>query len=172
MIRRYSLFRRNVAEHPTLLFVVASHVFKDDAQLIRVTPESAFFRNLVKLPKGTRVELEYTYDNSKDNPRNPTSPPVRVHWGEQTTDEMAVLFMGVKLASVEDEQPFQRAMNLEMISEFLSQGEDIKDLPPEIPAATKARLALALSLFDTNHDGKLDEKERQTLMNFLKTRLQ
>ena len=126
----------------------------------------------VKLPKGTRVELEYTYDNSKDNPSNPTNPPVRVHWGEQTTDEMAVLFMGVKLPSVEDEQPFQRAMNLEMISEFLSQGEDIKDLPPEIPAATKARLALALSLFDTNHDGKLDEKERQTLMNFLKTRLQ
>ena len=35
----------------------------------------------VKLPKGTRVELEYTYDNSAANPRNPSNPPVRVHFG-------------------------------------------------------------------------------------------
>ena len=50
----------------------------------------------VKLPKGTRVELEYTYDNSAANVRNPSHPPVAVHWGEQTTDEMAVAFLSVQ----------------------------------------------------------------------------
>jgi peroxiredoxin len=29
-----------------------------------------------------------TWDNSADNPRNPTNPPVRVRWGEGSTDEM------------------------------------------------------------------------------------
>ena len=47
MILRYSLLRRNVAEHAALLFVVASHVYKDDSRSISVTRESAFFRSLL-----------------------------------------------------------------------------------------------------------------------------
>ena len=31
---------------------------------------------------------EIHWDNSADNPRNPSSPPVRVTWGEQSKDEM------------------------------------------------------------------------------------
>ena len=42
----------------------------------------------LELPKGTRLTMEYTYDNSADNPRNPTQPPERVRWGPQTADEM------------------------------------------------------------------------------------
>jgi mono/diheme cytochrome c family protein len=126
----------------------------------------------VKLPKGTRVELEYTYDNSAANPRNPSNPPVDVHWGEQTTNEMAVAFMSVKLASLADEQTFQRQMGLELINEFLAQGEDLNDLPPEINPATRTRLALAIGLFDRNHDGKLDADERKALMDFLRSRVQ
>lgn len=49
----------------------------------------------VKLPEGTRVDVEFTYDNSSDNPRNPNHPPKRVTWGEQTTDEMAELHLEV-----------------------------------------------------------------------------
>ena len=47
MILGDSLLCRNVAECATLLFVVASHVYKDDAHPIYVTVESAFFRNLL-----------------------------------------------------------------------------------------------------------------------------
>jgi len=42
----------------------------------------------VRLPKGTKVKAVLTYDNSADNPRNPSSPPVDVAWGEGSTDEM------------------------------------------------------------------------------------
>ena len=49
----------------------------------------------VRLPAGSVVHMAYTYDNSAANPRNPNVPPERVHYGEQTTDEMAFLFMEV-----------------------------------------------------------------------------
>ena len=40
------------------------------------------------LPQGTRVDVQWTYDNSAENPRNPNRPPKLVMWGEQSTDEM------------------------------------------------------------------------------------
>ena len=126
----------------------------------------------VKLPKGTRVELEYTYDNSAANPRNPSNPPVAVHWGEQTTNEMAVAFMSVKLGSLTDEAAFQRQIGLEFINEFLAQADNLNAFPPEINPASRARLSLAIGLFDRNHDGKLDAEERKTLMDFLRARIQ
>jgi hypothetical protein len=47
-----------------------------------------FFKQLVPLPAGTRLDAEIHWDNSADNPHNPSSPPVRVTWGEETKDEM------------------------------------------------------------------------------------
>ncbi len=49
------------------------------------------------LPGGTRLRMECHYDNSRDNPYNPNSPPAPVGWGEATTDEMALMFLGVVL---------------------------------------------------------------------------
>jgi hypothetical protein len=42
----------------------------------------------VFLPKGTRLDSEIHWDNSAENPHNPSSPPVRVTWGEESKDEM------------------------------------------------------------------------------------
>jgi hypothetical protein len=47
-----------------------------------------FFRELVPLPKGTRLDVDLHWDNSADNPRNPSNPPTRVTWGEESRDEM------------------------------------------------------------------------------------
>jgi hypothetical protein len=49
------------------------------------------YRKPFVLPAGTRVDMEFTYDNSAANPRNPSRPPARVEWGPDTTDEMAGL---------------------------------------------------------------------------------
>src|SRR5262249_11954758 len=43
----------------------------------------------VFLPKGTILSMNFTYDNSAENPRNPSHPPQRVRYGLQSTDEMA-----------------------------------------------------------------------------------
>ncbi len=53
------------------------------------------YKTPLSLPKGTKLEMRYVYDNSSDNLHNPSNPPQRVKFGEQTTDEMAFLFMSV-----------------------------------------------------------------------------
>jgi hypothetical protein len=57
--------------------------------------ESYVFKEPMKLPKGTRIDVVGYYDNSTGNPNNPNNPPKLVTWGEQTTDEMCVAFVGV-----------------------------------------------------------------------------
>ena len=51
----------------------------------------------IALPKGTVLKLDAYYDNSAANPRNPSTPPKRVGWGEQTTDEMCLV--GVQMVA-------------------------------------------------------------------------
>ena len=52
-----------------------------------------FYKKPIAFPKGTRVQMTATYDNSVHNPRNPNSPPKTTTWGEQTTDEMCIAFL-------------------------------------------------------------------------------
>jgi hypothetical protein len=49
----------------------------------------------LKLPAGTRLEMEFVYDNSAANPRNPNQPPRRVTYGPASSDEMAGLHVQV-----------------------------------------------------------------------------
>ncbi|MBI2947339.1 MAG: tetratricopeptide repeat protein [Verrucomicrobia bacterium] len=53
------------------------------------------YRNPVFLPKGSRITMRYTYDNSEENVRNPNLPPRRVVFGPQSTDEMGELWLQV-----------------------------------------------------------------------------
>jgi Flp pilus assembly protein TadD/mono/diheme cytochrome c family protein len=47
------------------------------------------------LPKGTVLQMRYTYDNSATNPHNPHTPPVRVRAGNRSEDEMGHLWLQV-----------------------------------------------------------------------------
>jgi tetratricopeptide (TPR) repeat protein/mono/diheme cytochrome c family protein len=47
----------------------------------------------VPLPRGTRITMVYTYDNSGGNRRNPNHPPRRVVYGPRSSDEMADLWL-------------------------------------------------------------------------------
>ena len=57
------------------------------------------YREPVSLPAGTRVEMEYVYDNSEDNDNNPIRPPQRVRFGQESTDEMATLTLSLTVQS-------------------------------------------------------------------------
>ena len=54
------------------------------------------FRRPVVLPKGSIVSMRYTYDNSSDNVRNPSTPPRRVVAGNRTIEEMGHLWVQFK----------------------------------------------------------------------------
>jgi Flp pilus assembly protein TadD len=47
------------------------------------------------LPRGSRLEMRITYDNSAGNVRNPNDPPRRVVAGNRSTDEMGHLWIQV-----------------------------------------------------------------------------
>jgi roadblock/LC7 domain-containing protein len=61
------------------------------------------YKQPVLLPKGTRIDVSISYDNSADNPRNPTNPPKRVQWGEQSSDEMGGIGFNMVTLRKEDE---------------------------------------------------------------------
>ena len=53
------------------------------------------FEKPLDIPKGSLVYLVSHYDNSAANPNNPHKPPKLVKWGEATTDEMCIGFLGM-----------------------------------------------------------------------------
>jgi len=57
--------------------------------------EVYYFASPLLLPAGTLIEMRYTYNNSASNFRNPSNPPRPVTYGQQTSDEMAELWLQV-----------------------------------------------------------------------------
>ena len=61
-----------------------------------------YYERPFKLPAGTRLDVEAVFDNSADNPSNPSSPPKRVTWGDGTKDEMMFCFFLLSAEKTED----------------------------------------------------------------------
>src|SRR5215212_458093 len=55
------------------------------------------YKQPIDVPAGSMLTLRSWYDNSSNNPRNPNDPPKPVSWGEATTDEMCLAFVGVTI---------------------------------------------------------------------------
>ena len=62
----------------------------------------------VALPKGTTLKMRFTYDNSAQNPANPSHPPRRVQYGLQSSDEMGELWFWLETKTPADLQTLQR----------------------------------------------------------------
>ncbi len=89
----------------------------------------------LRLPAGTKIDVRWTYDNSASNPANPSKPPKRVTFGEQTTDEMAFL-----------------------IFDMIATGPAAERKPPS-PEEMARRASAAMKMLDKNGDGFVDEAE-------------
>jgi len=73
------------------------------------------------LPKGTRIKMHFTYDNSSENAANPNTPSGRVLYGPQSSDEMAELWFQLLLRKPSDRVLFRQEGNrkaLAMLVEF------------------------------------------------------
>jgi tetratricopeptide (TPR) repeat protein len=60
------------------------------------------YRSPLFLPKGTRLSMRFTFDNSAVNPNGRNHPPQRVRSGPRSTDEMAQLWLEVVPRRPED----------------------------------------------------------------------
>lgn len=67
------------------------------------------YKERVKLPKGTVVHATVVFDNSADNPHNPSDPPKRVKWGLQSTDEMGSVIFSCVMGDEKDLALFRAA---------------------------------------------------------------
>ena len=126
------------------------------------------YQSAVKLPKGTRLEMQYTFDNSAANPHNPSNPPREVKFGEETTNEMAFAFVSLTLPNPEDVTEFRRGTRAEFVATMLENGVDAEALGPQ----RAGQMQLLLNAFDKNHNGKIDPEERDALVQFLIKRSQ
>jgi hypothetical protein len=64
----------------------------------------------VHLPKGSTLHLQYSYDNSTNNPVNPNQPPKRVVYGEWSSDEMCELGLQVLTRQTNDLRVLQETV--------------------------------------------------------------
>lgn len=64
----------------------------------------------LRIPKGSILQMEISYDNSVNNPRNPNHPPRRVRAGNQSSDEMSHLWIQVLPPRREDRLLLQIAL--------------------------------------------------------------
>ncbi|HEY2844855.1 MAG TPA: hypothetical protein VGJ09_14435 [Bryobacteraceae bacterium] len=127
------------------------------------------YRTPVDLPKGTRIDLEFSFDNSGKNPRNPAHPPVRVRWGEETKDEMALAFLVVVLPSPVDLPEFMSQVRAQYTEQFFGNLRTLDDLPKNIFSADQVQmLTRAFKAMDRNGDGVLDDSERETLLRLIR----
>ena len=69
------------------------------------------YTDAVPIPNYSKVRVTCTFDNTADNPKNPNNPLVTVGWGERTTDEMCLAFVGVTL----DVDPFTILRNIKPV---------------------------------------------------------
>jgi hypothetical protein len=105
------------------------------------------YKQPVDLPAGTTLNLTAHYDNSEDNPRNPNSPPKRVTFGEQTTNEMCYAFFSYTL----DKEHLTKGIHASDDDDFAMSDEKIHRF---------------FDRFDANHDGYLDVPELANLIQY------
>jgi tetratricopeptide (TPR) repeat protein len=84
----------------------------------------------IRLPKGTRLAMEYTYDNSAENVRNPQLPPAKVYWGQRSRDEMGDLWFQLLATNERDRELMREEINTKMAVEDIAGYETMLRVDP------------------------------------------
>ena len=98
------------------------------------------------LPAGTTIEMEYVFDNSGANPRNPDRPPRRVEWGWRSVDEMADVWIQVLTRSDEDRRRLEPDIRRKMAIEDTIGCETLIAREPDYVALRDDAAALYMEL--------------------------
>ena len=100
----------------------------------------------LSLPKGTTLTMEYTYDNSANNPRNPDRPPRRVLWGQFSSDEMGDLWFQVVTRTEADRATLFNRIMPKVLNEDIVGFETMLLADPDNPVLHRDAAALYIAL--------------------------
>jgi tetratricopeptide (TPR) repeat protein len=89
------------------------------------------YREPLRLPRGTTLTMEYRYDNSAANIRNPHRPPKRVTFGQTTASEMGNLYVQVVAASREQQAELENDFSPKMLSGDIAGYEKMIEVNPD-----------------------------------------
>jgi len=134
--------------------------------------EDYAFKEPVKLPAGTRIDVLISWDNTDTNPHQPSHPPKPVRWGPRSTDEMGTITLTVMTNTPDDKKALHTELKRILTGQFIQRvfendtagmaavksqvGAEVKNVPEGNKFALIRQLTLPL---DTNKDGKLDAAE-------------
>jgi hypothetical protein len=134
--------------------------------------EDYAFKEPVKLPAGTRIDVLISWDNTDTNPHQPSHPPKPVRWGPRSTDEMGTITLTVMVNTPDEKKALHTELKRTLTGQFLQRlfendtagmaavrsqiGAEVKNVPNGDRFALVRQLTLPL---DTNKDGKLDDTE-------------
>lgn len=124
--------------------------------------EFLFFKNIIKVPKGTTIYGSGSYDNTTANEHNPKNPPVTVLPGLNTTDEMFLIFFHYLPYVAGDENRDIQSMSSLSSPRFRSKDYAIKVYPnpavDEVIFELPSKNLQTLSLYIYDSQGRLVEK--------------
>ena len=120
--------------------------------------EQYTFEEFVRLPKGTRLHAVVRYDNTSNNPFNPSDPPVRIRWGRDSEDEMGSITLMVSPVNNTDlsllDDSYRDMLDDRIMDQiFTSKGKLIQTI---------------FRRMDRNKNGTFEPEERARIRKFLK----
>ncbi len=122
------------------------------------------YKELLFLPRGTRIDVSISYDNSTGNPHNPSHPPKRVTWGMASTDEMGRMSLWVVPVIDSEAEVLQRVRWRAVQRAWVTQSLESPDAWESIPRRIRER-------FDADGDERLSDMEKEAIRKHLDDRL-
>ncbi len=120
------------------------------------------FAQPVRLPAGTVLTTTLVYDNSAENLQNPFSPPRRVPWGEQSTDEMGSMTLLATADTPREAEVLKRSYRLkqtEIVKNVVGEGKLRERVREEVRQRFGALDGRVFTQLDRNDNGFLDRSE-------------
>jgi len=94
-----------------------------------------------------------TYDNSENNSDNPFSPPKRIKWGRESTDEMGSITITAVPTEADDISKLSRQTKINQAKIFAQLGRELSN------ARVLDRFPTVIKFLDKDMDGSLQSSE-------------
>jgi Tfp pilus assembly protein PilF len=92
----------------------------------------------IPLPKGTKLYMEYAYDNSAGNVRNPNDPPRRIAYSESTSGEMGDLWFQVIPVNGQERMILESDSSIHEVNLYMDATRARLAADPDVPGAHRS----------------------------------